>query len=86
MSSKVITKQIQKKVEPVKTISKVKINTNKMIARIGSQMNEQVKKEVEYFLKRNYDKMAYSLVEMNGIILEVIVYKLYIRKEAKLVK
>lgn len=49
-------------------------------------MPGQVQKEVTEFLQHNYDMMTYSPVEMNGVSLKVIVHRLNMKRDLKLVK
>lgn len=46
-------------------------------------MGEHTKKNMEEFLKHNYDVMGYEPEEMKGINPDVMVYRLNIRKGVK---
>lgn len=53
------------------------------MARIGSQLEKRVKKNVTEFLCNNYDIIAYNLANMKGVNREVIGHRLNIKKKKK---
>lgn len=78
--------QKQVKVEPAKGIVKVNIDKQGRMVSIGSQMQEEVNKNVTEFLYSNYGMMVYNPIDMERVSRKVIKYSLNVKNDAKAVK
>ena len=55
------------KLEPVEQTEEIEISGKGRITQIGTLLNKKQRKEMEQFLKRNFDVFAWSTTKMSGI-------------------
>lgn len=72
--------QKQKKVRLAKGVAKVKIDKQQKIAKIGTQMLKQVKKDMTEVLQNNYIVMTYNSSKMKGVNPDMIAHRLNVGK------
>ena len=91
MDEQVQTMNIEEKrvvAEPIKTLEDISLDENnpKRYTRVIADLEENIKKDLVRFLKKNIDVFAWSHEDMSGIDPSVITHRLNVSPSSKLVR